>query len=130
LHERQVRHACLPQFPHRRFLVVLLCGLENARHVAAWRVQEAGKKRKKLAALLTRSRLEKWTEQALSPVKGLDVFFCHLENEVLMSKFALRKRFAVFRLDCTYCRDSLEEFEEKRTRQTTSRKVVSEGSPP
>jgi hypothetical protein len=58
-----------------RFLISLLCGLEDARHIAVWRVQELGKKRKKLAALLTRSRLEKWTEQALSPVKGLDVFF-------------------------------------------------------
>ena len=29
---------------------------------------------------------------------------------------------AVFRLDCTHCRASLEEFEEKRTRQTTSLK--------
>jgi hypothetical protein len=29
LHGRQVRRACLRQFPHRRFLVSLLCGLED-----------------------------------------------------------------------------------------------------
>ena len=41
-----------------------------------------------------------------------------------------RRYVAAFRLDCTSSIDSLEEFEEKRTRQTTSRKVVSEESPP
>src|SRR5215469_10868989 len=30
------------------------------------------------------------------------------------------RQIAVFRLDCTHCGDSLEEFEQKRTRQTTS----------
>ena len=41
-----------------------------------------------------------------------------------------RRQVAVFRLDCTHCRDSLGELKEKRPRQTTSLKVVSEGPPP
>jgi hypothetical protein len=41
-----------------------------------------------------------------------------------------RRYVAVFRLDGSHCRDSLEELEEKRTRQTTSLKPVPVGLPP
>ena len=54
---------------------------------------------------------------------------CRSLSRLLLVR-SLVAQFAVFRLDCTYCRDSIKDFEEKRTRQTTSRKVVSEGSPP
>jgi hypothetical protein len=58
LHGQQVRRACLRRFPLRRFLVSLLCGLEDARHVAV-KLMSLEKTRKKLAEFLTNFRLEK-----------------------------------------------------------------------